>query len=58
MPMGNEIKKRLHRIMIKLDKKDIACPYAKQCVSAENCTRCNRFYRKCTKFTDFISDSK
>lgn len=56
--MGNEIKKRLHRIMIKLDKKDIACPYAKQCVSAENCTRCNRFYRKCTKFTDFISDSK
>lgn len=56
--MGNKIEKRLHRVMIKLDKKGIACPYTKECVSAENCIRCNLFYRKCAKFTDFISDSK
>ncbi len=54
----NEIQNRLHRVMIKLDKKQITCPYAIECISAENCSRCNKFFRKCAKFTGFISDSK
>ncbi|MFX0008492.1 MAG: hypothetical protein ACFFA7_14705 [Promethearchaeota archaeon] len=49
--MRNEIEYRLHRVMIKLEKKSVACPIAEECVSAENCSRCNYFYRKCTKFT-------
>ena len=56
--MKNEIEKRLHRVMIKLDKRNITCPYAKDCLSAENCNRCNEFYNKCVIFIDFISDSK
>ena len=49
---------RLHRVMIKLDKKEVTCPYVIECLSAENCSRCNKFFRKCAKFTGFISDSK
>ncbi|MFX0020688.1 MAG: hypothetical protein ACFE9S_00060 [Candidatus Hermodarchaeota archaeon] len=56
--MRNDIENRLHRVMIKLDKKEITCPNAIDCLSAENCSRCNNFYRKCAIFTDFISSSK
>ncbi len=56
--MNNEIEKRLHRVKIKLDKTNILCPYSKVCLSAENGNRCNDFYLKCTKFSDFISDSQ
>ncbi|UCC20583.1 MAG: hypothetical protein JSV62_04660 [Promethearchaeota archaeon] len=56
--MRNKIENRLHRVMIKLDKKGIVCPYAKECLISENSSRCNEFYQKCVKFTDFISDSK
>ena len=56
--MKNDIEKRLHRVMIKLDNTDIKCPYAKECISVENCKRCNVFYSKCTIFSDFISASK
>ncbi len=56
--MRNEIENRLHRVMIKLDKTAIICPYAAVCLSAENCIRCNEFFQKCAKFTNFISNSK
>ena len=56
--MKNEIEKRLHRVMIKLDKTSIKCPYAEDCKSAESCKRCNLFYTKCAIFTVFISDSR
>ncbi|MFX1419383.1 MAG: hypothetical protein ACFE9N_10725 [Promethearchaeota archaeon] len=56
--MRNEIENRLHRVMIKLVKKGIVCPYAKECLAAENSIRCNEFYEKCIKFTDFILGSK
>ncbi len=56
--MGNEIEKRLHRVMIKIDKKGIVCPNAKDCLNAENCNRCNQFYLKCTLFNNIISRSK
>ncbi len=56
--MKNEIEKRLHRVKIKLDKRNITCPSAKDCIIAENCNRCNTFYNKCAIFANFISDSK
>ncbi len=56
--MKNEVEQRLHRVMIKLDKKSILCPYANDCTRAENCNRCNVFYHKCFIFTNFISESK
>jgi len=56
--MRDGIEKRLHRVMIKLVKKDITCPYAKECLSAESGNRCNNFYNKCSLFTDFISNPK
>lgn len=56
--MRNEIEKRLHRVMIKLEKKGIICHYAVECLSAEYCERCNIFYEKCIKYIDFFSDSK
>ncbi|MDX1797660.1 MAG: hypothetical protein R3255_03335 [Candidatus Lokiarchaeia archaeon] len=49
--MRNEIEHRLHRVMIKLEKKNVACPNAVECGNAENSSRCNFFYRKCTIFT-------
>ncbi len=56
--MRNNIEKRLHRVMIKLDKNNIICPKAKACLNAENCNRCNQFYRKCALFNNVISRSK
>ncbi|MFX0036012.1 MAG: hypothetical protein ACFE9I_10280 [Candidatus Hermodarchaeota archaeon] len=55
--MRDDIEKRLHRVMIKLKKKDIVCPYAKECISSESSNRCNQFYNKCSRFTDFVSNS-
>lgn len=48
--MRLEVEKRLHRVAIVLDKKDIVCPNAKQCDKAENCDRCNKFFEKCSIF--------
>jgi hypothetical protein len=56
--MDNEIEKRLHRVMITLEKGNVMCPYSKECLRAETCGRCNDFYQKCALFHDFISDSK
>jgi len=56
--MRNEVEQRLHRVMIKIDKKSILCLNANNCVNAENCNRCNKFYHKCVIFTNFISDCK
>jgi hypothetical protein len=53
--MRNEIENRLHRVMIKLDKDGVACPYSVKCLTAENCSRCNEYYHKCAIFVDFIS---
>ncbi len=54
--MENNIEKRLHRVMIKLDRRDVKCLYSKYCDSAENCTRCDQFYEKCSKYNDFSQD--
>ncbi len=56
--MRNEIENRLHRVMIKLDKNGIICPYSVKCLNAENCSRCNEFFQKCNRFADFISKTK
>ncbi|MFX1363628.1 MAG: hypothetical protein ACFFCE_09540 [Promethearchaeota archaeon] len=50
--MRNNIEKRLHRVMIKLDKNNIICPIAKDCLDAENCIRCNHYFRKCGLFSN------
>ncbi|MHA2038145.1 MAG: hypothetical protein ACW98X_17040 [Promethearchaeota archaeon] len=51
--MKNEIERRLHRVMIKLDKHDIKCPYSTDCVRSENCNRCNNFFQKCSVYANF-----
>ncbi|MHA1915662.1 MAG: hypothetical protein ACW986_09020 [Promethearchaeota archaeon] len=48
--MREDIGKRLHRVRITPVKNIISCPKSKHCGYAENCTRCNIFYRKCHKF--------
>ena len=50
--MRYEIEKRLHRVKINLDKKDINCPYVRNCDKAANCERCNTYFKKCTLFRD------
>jgi hypothetical protein len=50
----NEIENRLHRVMIKADKNKIFCPYSIECLSAENCNRCNNFYQKCSLHKIFL----
>ena len=55
--MENNIEKRLHRVMIKLDRRDVKCLYSKCCDITENCSRCNKFYKKCSKYDNFNSDS-
>jgi hypothetical protein len=55
--MRNEIQSRLHQVMIKLDKKEIICLFSLECLNAENCSRYNIYYRQCTKFSDFLSES-
>ncbi|MFW9829004.1 MAG: hypothetical protein ACFFEY_15610 [Candidatus Thorarchaeota archaeon] len=56
--MRNEIENRLHRVMIKADKKMILCPYSIDCLSAENCNRCNNFYQKCSLYTIFVKGNE
>jgi len=46
--MRPEIEKRLHRVKIDLDLKNIACPQSKNCQDAENGSRCNIFFEKCS----------
>lgn len=48
--MREEIEKRLHRVLIKIDDNDIKCPVSQDCVGAENCQRCNKYYLKCSKY--------
>jgi len=55
--MENNIEKRLHRVMIKLEKSNVRCPYSKSCYSSETCSRCNVFYTKCSKFKEFNLNS-
>ena len=51
------IEKRLHRVLIKLDGYKATCPYSKDCNSSEDCSRCNEFYNKCSKYKEFFSHS-
>jgi len=56
--MNSDIEKRLHRVMIKLnkpDKRDINCPFSIECIRSENCIRCNLYFRKCSIYSDFDS---
>ncbi len=53
--MNNEIERRLHRVMFKLDRHDIRCPYSTECIKSENCNRCNLYFHKCAKYKDFDS---
>jgi len=45
--MRLEIEKRLHRVKIALEHKEITCPLSKNCNQAENCKRCDDFNKKC-----------
>ena len=56
--MNNEIERRLHRVMIKLDKLDkldIKCPFSTECIRSERCNRCNLYFHKCSIYSDFDS---
>jgi len=55
--LSHEIERRLHRVMIKLEKINVRCPYSKNCYSSENCSRCNVFFDKCSKFKEFNLNS-
>ncbi len=55
--MRLNIEKRLHRVKIELDRKNVKCSYSNTCDMAENCERCNSFYRKCNKFKDYSTKS-
>ena len=46
--MRPEIEKRLHRVKIALNCKNVKCPQSKHCQNAENCDRCNFFFEKCS----------
>ena len=52
--MRFEIEKRLHRVKIAFEHKEITCPLSKNCSQAENCMRCDDFYKKCRIY---INDS-
>ena len=54
--MRSNIEKRLHRVKIKLDKKDVTCIYATLCDAAESSERCNNLYFKCVKFKEFSNN--
>ncbi|MFX1375150.1 MAG: hypothetical protein ACFFA0_05005 [Promethearchaeota archaeon] len=54
--LNYEREKRLHRVMIKLNGDNLNCPYSKYCDSSENCSRCNDFYAKCSKFKAYNSN--
>jgi len=49
--MRPEIEKRLHRVMISnSSSKEIRCRYASRCEKAQDCERCNIFFKKCSIF--------
>lgn len=50
--MRPEIENRLHRVKIMLEKKSVICPISNKCSLAENCARCNEFYKKCSIYID------
>jgi len=50
--MRNDVEKRLHRVKINFDKKDIKCPNSRSCDKAVYCERCNGYFKKCTLFKD------
>ena len=52
--MRENIEKRLHRVKIAFEHKEIMCPLSKNCSQAENCKRCDDFYKKCRIY---INDS-
>jgi hypothetical protein len=51
--LSYDIEKRLHRVKIEMNNRNIKCEYAKACSEAENSYRCNEFYQKCTKYKRF-----
>lgn len=54
--MRSNIEKRLHRVKIELEKKEVTCNYGNLCDTAENSERCNHFYFKCVKFKEFSNN--
>ena len=54
--MKNEIGRRLHRVAIKSDKNNIICRFSKLCETAENCSRCNKFFLKCNIYGKLNSE--
>jgi len=50
--MRYNIEKRLHRVKIALDRKNVTCPQSKNCQDAENCGRCNIFFEKCSIYVN------
>jgi len=55
--MNNEVKNRLHRVMIKSIKGSVKCPHSKQCIQTEICRRCNIYYGKCSVYIENYSNS-
>ena len=52
--MRLEIEKRLHRVKVNPATYDeIKCTNSLKCVKAENCSRCNEYYLKCSEFGKF-----
>lgn len=52
--MRKEIEQRLHRVKITLYNENICCPYSKKCDKAENCDRCNKYFKKCSKYKENV----
>lgn len=48
--MTKNIEKRLHRVKITFNKKNIKCPYSNECNKASSGQLCNLFYKKCSIF--------
>lgn len=48
--MRENVEKRLHRVKIEPSQEDVSCPHSGFCRKAQNCLRCNEFYRKCHLF--------
>ena len=54
--MRSEIEKRLHRVKVNfILNDDIKCTQSLICDKAENCSRCNEYYLKCSEFGKFSS---
>jgi len=44
----DERNQMLHRVKIKIPKDTVKCPV--RCDRAENCYRCNEYYKKCSEY--------